>query len=88
MDGVQALSRFDDGFTSTYFNKAEALLDLAIECALERRPRRMIIATVRCCQGAISSFFFLSYPCGSIHRCSNFLDAFGDGLRKLHDLLA
>ena len=37
MDGVQALSRFDDGFTSTYFNKAEALLDLAIECALERR---------------------------------------------------
>jgi hypothetical protein len=36
MDGVQALSRFDDGFTSTYFNKAEALLDLAIECALER----------------------------------------------------
>ena len=36
MDGAQALSRFDDGFTSTYFNKAEALLDLAIECALER----------------------------------------------------
>jgi hypothetical protein len=37
MDGVQALSRFDDGFTSHYLNKAEALLDLAIECALERR---------------------------------------------------
>jgi hypothetical protein len=37
MDGVQALSWFDDGFTSTYFDKAEALLDLAIGCALERR---------------------------------------------------
>jgi hypothetical protein len=37
MDGVQALSRFDDGFSSHYLNKAEALLDLAIECALERR---------------------------------------------------
>jgi hypothetical protein len=36
MDGVQALSRFDEGFSSHY-NKAEALLDLAIECALERR---------------------------------------------------
>ena len=37
MDGVQALSRFDAGFTSAaYLNKAEALLDLAIECALER----------------------------------------------------
>ena len=36
MDGVQALSRFDDGFTSTHFDKAEALLDLAIECAFER----------------------------------------------------
>ncbi|MFY9772384.1 MAG: hypothetical protein WAK04_19395 [Xanthobacteraceae bacterium] len=37
MDGVQALSRFDAGFTSAYLNKAEALLDLAIECAPERR---------------------------------------------------
>ena len=37
MDGVQALSRFDEGFTSAHLNKAEALLDLAIECALERR---------------------------------------------------
>ena len=37
MDGVQTLSRFDDGFTSTHLDKAEALLDLAIECALERR---------------------------------------------------
>lgn len=37
MDGVQALSRFDEGFTSVYLNKAEALLELAIECALERR---------------------------------------------------
>ena len=37
MDGVQALSRFDEGFTSAYLNKAEALLNLAIECALERR---------------------------------------------------
>jgi hypothetical protein len=35
MDGT--LSRFDDGFTSTYFDKAEALLELAIECAFERR---------------------------------------------------
>ena len=37
MDGVQSLSRFDEGFTSDHLNKAEALLDLAIECALERR---------------------------------------------------
>ena len=37
MDGVQALSRFDEGFTSAHLYKAEALLDLAIECALERR---------------------------------------------------
>ena len=37
MDGVQALSRFNEGFTSAYLNKAEALLNLAIECALERR---------------------------------------------------
>ena len=38
MDGVQALSRFDEGFTaSAYLNKAEALLESAIECALERR---------------------------------------------------
>ena len=37
MDGVQSLSRFDEGFTSAHLNKAEALLDLAIECALERR---------------------------------------------------
>jgi hypothetical protein len=37
MDGVQALSRFDEGFTSVHLDKAEALLELAIECALERR---------------------------------------------------
>jgi hypothetical protein len=37
MDGVQSLSRFDEGFTSVHLDKAEALLDLAIECALERR---------------------------------------------------
>jgi len=37
MDGVQALSRFDEGFNSAHLDKAEALLDLAIECALERR---------------------------------------------------
>jgi hypothetical protein len=37
MDGVYALSQFDEGSTSAYLNKAEALLDLAIECALERR---------------------------------------------------
>jgi len=37
MDGVQSLSRFDEGFTSAHLDKAEALLDLAIECALERR---------------------------------------------------
>ena len=37
MDGVQALSQFDEGFTSAYLNKAEALLNLAIECALKRR---------------------------------------------------
>ena len=37
MDGVQALSRFDEGFTSAHLDRAEALLDLAIECALERR---------------------------------------------------
>jgi len=37
MDGVQALSRFDEGSTSAHLNRAEALLDFAIECALERR---------------------------------------------------
>jgi hypothetical protein len=37
MAGVKALSDYDAGFTSAYLSKAEALLDLAIECALERR---------------------------------------------------
>jgi hypothetical protein len=37
MDGVKALSDYDAGFTGAYVNKVEALLDLAIECALERR---------------------------------------------------
>jgi len=37
MAGVKALTDYDAGFTSAYLSKAEALLDLAIECALERR---------------------------------------------------
>jgi hypothetical protein len=36
MAGVKALSDYDAGLTGTYLDKAEALLDLAIECALER----------------------------------------------------
>ena len=36
MAGVKALSDYDAGLTGTYLEKAEALLDLAIECALER----------------------------------------------------
>ena len=36
MAGVKALSGYDAGLTGTYLDKAEALLDLAIECALER----------------------------------------------------
>jgi hypothetical protein len=35
--GVQALEDFDAGLTVGYFNKAEALLELAIEFAQERR---------------------------------------------------
>jgi len=37
MDGVQALSDFDAGSTSKYLRIAEALLELAIDCAQERR---------------------------------------------------
>ena len=37
MAGAKALSDYDAGLTGTYLDKAEALLDLAIECALERR---------------------------------------------------
>ena len=37
MAGVKALSGYDAGLTGGYLNKAEALLELAIECALERR---------------------------------------------------
>ena len=36
MAGVKALSDYDAGLTGTCLEKAEALLDLAIECALER----------------------------------------------------
>ena len=36
--GVKAVSDFDAGLTSVYLNKAEALLELAIEFAQERRP--------------------------------------------------
>jgi hypothetical protein len=35
--GVKAVSDFDAGLTSPYLNKAEALLELAIEFAQERR---------------------------------------------------
>jgi hypothetical protein len=37
MTGVKAVSDFDAGLTSLYLNKAEALLELAIEFAQERR---------------------------------------------------
>ena len=37
MAGVKAVSDFDAGFTRTYLDKAEALLDLATEFAQERR---------------------------------------------------
>ena len=36
MAGVKALSDYDAGITGGYLNKAEALLELAIECAQER----------------------------------------------------
>ena len=36
MAGVKALSDYDAGLTDGYLNKAEALLELAIECAHER----------------------------------------------------
>jgi hypothetical protein len=37
MAGVQALEDFDAGSTAGYLSKAEALLELAIEFAQERR---------------------------------------------------
>jgi hypothetical protein len=37
MAGVKAVSDFDAGLTSGYLNKAEELLELAIEFAQERR---------------------------------------------------
>ena len=37
MDSVQALSDFDAGSTGKYLGIAEALLELAIDCAQERR---------------------------------------------------
>ena len=37
MAGVKAVSDFDAGVTAGYLNKAEALLELAIEFAQERR---------------------------------------------------
>ena len=36
MAGIKAVSDFDAGLTSVYLNKAEALLELAIEFAQER----------------------------------------------------
>ena len=36
MAGVKALSDYNAGLTGGYLNKAEALLELAIECAHER----------------------------------------------------
>jgi len=36
MAGVKALSEYDAGLTDAYINKAEALLELAIECAHNR----------------------------------------------------
>ena len=37
MAGVKAVVDFDSGLTSGYLNKAEALLELAVEFAQERR---------------------------------------------------
>jgi hypothetical protein len=37
MAGVKAVSDFDAGITGGYLKKAEALLELAVEFALERR---------------------------------------------------
>jgi hypothetical protein len=37
MAGVKAVGDFDAGLTAGYLNKAEALLELAIEFAQERR---------------------------------------------------
>ena len=37
MDSVQALSDFDAGLTNKHLRIAEALLELAIDCAQERR---------------------------------------------------
>jgi ribosomal protein S5 len=37
MAGVKAVSDFDAGLTRTYLDKAEAMLELAIEFARERR---------------------------------------------------
>jgi hypothetical protein len=37
MDSVEALSDFDAGLTSKHLRIAEALLELAIDCAQERR---------------------------------------------------
>jgi ribosomal protein S5 len=39
MAGVKPVSDFDAGLTSHYLNKAEALLELAIEFAQERRRK-------------------------------------------------
>ena len=36
MAGVKTLSEYDAGLTDAYINKAEALLELAIECAHNR----------------------------------------------------
>jgi hypothetical protein len=37
MAGPKALADYDAGLTGTYLVRAEALLELAIECAQERR---------------------------------------------------
>lgn len=37
MAGPKALADYDAGLTGGYFARAEALLELAIECAQERR---------------------------------------------------
>ena len=39
MAGVKELIDYDSGVTTSYLNKAEVLLDLAIEYAQERRQR-------------------------------------------------
>jgi hypothetical protein len=39
MTSVKALANFDAGFTGEYLRQAEALLELAIEYAQERRPK-------------------------------------------------